>query len=560
LYYLLTGENPFVVDRTPPMQLYERLKDQAMQPPSKKVNDRRLEDDLDNIVCKALEFEPGERYPSVDALAEDVKAHLTSRPISARPHTLSYRTRKFIRRNRVAVIASAAVLLALILGMGVALWQARIAKANYERAERRFQDVRQLARIFIFDMDDAIARLPGSTSVRATIVRSSLQYLDGLAQEAKDDPTLQEELANAYEKVGDVQGRPGALNLGGTAAALQSYRKAEGIRRALLAITQNKAERDNREEALANTLMRISSILRATGDIEQAFETDKAALTIRKSLLERNPGSMLRLRNVASSLTATSTSLSLLGGFQGVLELRREGLTMYEQLAKANPSSEEDQAGLALAHTRMASILLHENDHAGAVQHYGATLEIQKRLSAMHPNQTQYEIALALAYSNVGNALRVSGDSRKALVSLSEARRIYERLANADPNEVRARTLLATVRLREAIVWSDLGDQTKAAQILRGVLEERRWLAERNPANAGARGEVAETYAALGDVALRTKNASLAVERYQKALDIFNELRQEGRFSAANKEEVGRIEAQLAEASKRAAGGNQRHP
>jgi len=548
LYFLLTWEHAVPMEHLAPMQYYEKLKKEAPPHPSLRAGDRKLEGDLDNISLKAIEFEPAERFQSVEALAEDVRAHLASRPIAARAHTWTYRTHKFIRRNRLVVLATGAVALALIGGLGMTLWQARIARLNYERAERRFQDVRRLANTFIFDMDDAIARLPGATAVRGTMVRNSLQYLDSLAQESKDDPSLQEDLANAYEKVGDVQGRPGSMNLGGTAASLQSYRKAEGIRRALLREAKDAAERDRWEEALANTLMRISSILRATGDGQQALDADRTALEMRRRLLERKPDDVARQRNVASSLTATSASVSMLGAFQGVLELRREGLHLYEQLAKRNPGSDDDQQGLAVAHTRMASILLHEKDVKGAIKHYRESLRIQTAVHTAHNGQAQFRISLGLAHSNLGNALRVAGDAKGALASFALAVRQFEPLVNADANEVRARTLLATVRLREAKAWNLLGDTSRAARLLRAVLEERRLLAERNPANAGARGEVAETHGVLGDVALRARQFGEAVSQYETALGLFTALEKEGRANTADREEMARIRTRLTDA------------
>lgn len=68
--------------------------------------------------------------------------------------------------------------------------------------------------------------------------------------------------------------------------------------------SKTDGERDRREEALANTLMRISSILRATGDGKQALEADRTALEMRRRLLDRKPDDVTRQRNVASSLTA----------------------------------------------------------------------------------------------------------------------------------------------------------------------------------------------------------------------------------------------------------------
>jgi non-specific serine/threonine protein kinase/serine/threonine-protein kinase len=551
LYYLLTGEQAQPIERMSPLQYYEKLQREVPLRPSQRAGDRRLEGDLDNIVLKALEFEPGERYRSVEALAEDVRAHLSSRPIAARPHTWTYRTQKFMRRNRLVVMATAAVLVALLSGLGLTLWQARIARQNYERAERRFQDVRRLANSFIFEMDDAIARLPGATAVRGTMVRNSLQYLDSLVQEAGDDASLQEDLANAYEKVGDVQGRPGALNLGGTGAALQSYRKAEGIRRALLSAAATEEDRDKREEALANTLMRTGQILRATGDFPKALELDRTALEMRRSLLNRKPADALRLRNVASSLTATSASLSMMGGFQGVLILRREGLEIYERLVKQNPASVDARLGLAVAHTRMASILMHEGDQAGSIRHYREALRVQQGLYRTHVGEAQFQINLALAHSNLGNALRAAGDGKHALEELREAKRLFEPVVNADANEVRARTLLATVRLRESKVWMDLGDTERAGRIMRSVLEERRLLSERNPANAGAKGEVAEAHGVLGDIELRAGRYAGAVAQYETALGVLAEMEQARRSNSADREEKERILERLAEARKK---------
>lgn len=551
LYFLLCRHSAIPIERMTPMQLHDALKLKPIEPPSRWANDGDVEGDLDNIAAKALEFEPADRYVSVDALAEDIRAHLTSRPISARPHTRRYRLQKFVRRNRAGVIGAVAVLAALVIGLGLAMWQARIAQRNYERAERRFQELRRLASNLISETDDALARLPGATPARAALVRSSLEYLDGLADEAKGDPRLQEELANAYEKTGDVQGRPGTLNLGQINEALQSYRKAESIRRAVLTAPAPDAERDRREEALANTLMRIGSILRATGDAQAALEADRGALEMRRKLLDRSPNSVPRLRNVASSLTAASTTLSTMGAFRGVLELRGEALTVYEQLVKTNPSSEEDRQGLALAHVRMGSILVHEKEYADALKHYRQQLEIQKQLRSAHPGQAQFEIALSQSYLHLGNAQRIAGDAKAALQSLLESQRIIEPFAAADPNEVRSRTLLATARHRIAQARADLGQTEEASRSLRAVLEERRLLSERNPANAGARGEVAETLSALADVAMKVKRREDAARYYQGALDIFAALKKEGRSNFANEEEVQRINGQLAAIAKR---------
>jgi len=94
--------------------------------------------DLDFVLGKALRKEPDERYPSVDAFADDLRAFLEWRPVRARSGNAWYRTRKFMRRYRLPVAAATLVLASLSAGLYVANRQRAIA-------QRRFQQVRQLA-------------------------------------------------------------------------------------------------------------------------------------------------------------------------------------------------------------------------------------------------------------------------------------------------------------------------------------------------------------------------------------------------------------------------------
>ena len=113
---------------------------------------------------------------------------------------------KFVKRHTAAVTAAALVFVALVAGILFSIREARVAEAQRARAERRFNDVRKLARDLMLNVHDSIQYLPGSTPARKLVVQDALEYLDSLAKESADDPSLQRELATAYEKVGDVQG------------------------------------------------------------------------------------------------------------------------------------------------------------------------------------------------------------------------------------------------------------------------------------------------------------------------------------------------------------------
>ncbi len=84
---------------------------------------RRLRGELEWIPQKAMRKEPQHRYQTAIALTEDVRAYLDGRPITAAPESMGYRVRKYVRRNRALVAGAGAVLMALVVGLGLATWQ-----------------------------------------------------------------------------------------------------------------------------------------------------------------------------------------------------------------------------------------------------------------------------------------------------------------------------------------------------------------------------------------------------------------------------------------------------
>jgi len=271
LYVLLTGLHPYHRKRTAPHELIHAIceadpekpstavaqcdqSDSKDVPPlaahararrehvSKKLR-RTLAGDLDNIVLKALRKEPDRRYASVEQFSEDIRRYLVGLPLIAHKDTLVYRARKFISRHKLGVAVFALFILALVAGLIATLREAHIARFERARAERRFNDVRALANSLMFDINDSIQHLSGSTPARKLLVTKALHYLDSLSQEASGDASLQTELAAAYEKVGDLQGDPFSANLGDTAGALGSYRKAMAIRESIAARYANSIDR-----------------------------------------------------------------------------------------------------------------------------------------------------------------------------------------------------------------------------------------------------------------------------------------------------------------------------
>jgi serine/threonine-protein kinase len=96
---------------------------------------RELRGDLDNIVAKALKKVPGERYANAQQMAEDLRRYLGHEPVAARADAAGYVLAKFVRRHQAGVAASVVVVVALVVGIGVAMWEAREARRQRLQAE-----------------------------------------------------------------------------------------------------------------------------------------------------------------------------------------------------------------------------------------------------------------------------------------------------------------------------------------------------------------------------------------------------------------------------------------
>ena len=83
---------------------------------------RLLRGDLDWIVMKSLEKDRTRRYDSANGFAEDIRRHLAYEPVMAAPPSRAYRMRKFVRKNRSAVMAVSLVVLALLVGIAGTTW------------------------------------------------------------------------------------------------------------------------------------------------------------------------------------------------------------------------------------------------------------------------------------------------------------------------------------------------------------------------------------------------------------------------------------------------------
>jgi len=141
-----------------------------------------LRGDLDTILRKTLKKNPAERYTSVTALADDLRRYLKQEPISARPDSFSYRTAKFLRRNRLAVGLTAVALLAMVVGITGIVMQARSVRQQRDIAIRERDRANRITEFMIkmFNVSDPSEARGNTVTVREILDKTSHEIDSGL--------------------------------------------------------------------------------------------------------------------------------------------------------------------------------------------------------------------------------------------------------------------------------------------------------------------------------------------------------------------------------------------
>jgi serine/threonine protein kinase len=408
---------------------------------------RSLADDLDNIVLKALRKEPARRYASVEQFAEDIERHLDGLPVRARADTFTYRSRKFVGRNKAGVAAAIGVALSLVGGLTATTWQWRAAQVERARAEaeggrakRRFEDLRRLTHSMMFEMHDAVSNLEGSTTARQLLARRTLEYLDGLAREASDDPTLQIELFIAYINLGDVQGNPFYPNIGDAGGALESYRKAQAIADAL-ARAAPADERARRRVWL--THIKIGDMQVFTGDTNGAKESFSRAQANIEELAAAHPENVTLQQDLGSSYDRSGNVLLATGDARAALDSFRRALAIFRELSAKQPANDALRRNVASTHGQIGKAQLRIGALDESLASYRKLVELNRARLADDPANAVTRDDLAGSLGALGVAQAEAGDVSGARQSISEQLEMYREMSVADPANVKTRTALA---------------------------------------------------------------------------------------------------------------------
>jgi tetratricopeptide (TPR) repeat protein/tRNA A-37 threonylcarbamoyl transferase component Bud32 len=486
LFHLLAGRGPYRTNLASTRDAIrdvcetEPLKPSAAATQAAAINKTRAlpDTELDDITLKALRKEPEKRYGSVEQLSEDLRRYLAGLPIIAHGGQFSYRAGKFLRRHRIEMAAAGVVAAALLVGMVAAMYEARIANEQRARAERHFASVRALANTFMFQMDESIRDLPGATGARALLVQTALTYLDTLSKESGGDRALQLELAQAYDKVGDVQGQNNAPNIGHAPAAVDSYEKAIALAAPLTAA--DPANSPARTLLAVDHLKHSRALLTMNGNARVATDESQQGVTILEQLAANNdPKALLRL-SVAYGYHAWHLGWS--GRGEEAISTVNKAVGILEALHRAAPNDPNIDFRLANVYGDAATILQTRGTQAAVVEqalallHKALALE-QHALSTAPEHALPFWRSFAASHINIGIELYQSGDYAGSLRELGAGQEALAK-TQVDPNNFQARLDTAKTMHHVARALLASGRTEDAAATFAQTLDRLNALAE----------------------------------------------------------------------------------
>ena len=500
-YELLSGRRAHQFSKPGPTEIERvvcetdppRLRDTASKIPA------LYRADLDAIAAKAMRKEPALRYASVEQLTADLERCFKGEPVMARQGNTAYRARKFFRRHWTTLVAAAiftslltgATLVAAMQRRNALISQARAEASQREAlaqaheaqrqrklaesqtaqtelqriaadtqrqlAERRFEQVRQLAGKFLVEFHDSIATLPGATAARKKILETGLQYYDTLLQESHGNPTLLKEIARGYDRLAGLNGETNRGNLGDLQAARESCLKAIAIRDQI-----HDGSLTSERDRLASRILLIG-IETASGRYEEARkEADRVIRASQASPFASSPEISLTL---ARAYSLKGDAIIGTGDYQGAFDSLTAALNRLEELERQDPG--KLPLDMARVHSRLTSVCIRLRRDQEAVDHGRIAVQLYSAQSARLPADQDLLNSVSGAYGVLCGAIKnnprlaAPGEYENAIVSSAE---IARRLAAADPDNRAA-------LLNLFLVLSAEGDFRRYRNNLPGALE-----------------------------------------------------------------------------------------
>jgi serine/threonine-protein kinase len=392
LYVLLAGRSPYRTEGDLPHELERIICEVEPERPSAVVSGaprvaRAIAGDLDTIVLKALRKDSALRYAMAGQLADDVGRYLDGLPVLARPDTLGYRARKFVRRHAGGVTAAALVLLSLVGGLGVAVRQGRVAARERDRARGETAKSQQVAE-FLVDLFEA-----SDPNVALGEQVGALELLERGTERLRDDGGLREQpdvRATMLHVTGRVFQKLGRYDRAGDLATQALELRTTTIGPASVEV--------------AETLTLLGNIAYDRGDPDAAEDFHRQALVLNQGLLDRTD----------PRLVASLKGLALAWQVQGKYHAADSVWTDLLQIERSRVGA--PSAPLAEILHNLGWARASQGDYGAAEASFREALAMRRSLTSdVHPEVAHTALGLASTLRGLGRLDEAEALVREAL-------------------------------------------------------------------------------------------------------------------------------------------------
>lgn len=422
---------------------------------------RTLSGDVDDIVMVSLAKSPSLRYSSVERLRADIGAHLHGGLVEARKARRSvnwsiYATKRFVRRYRTPVTAGVAAVLALMVGLTLAIWQWQVAVAATEEERIAKERTQSIANGLLEEISENVMVLPGALRVRESVSRLAIDHLEAMGVDASEsDTSLLLDVALGYERLGDIEAGLRNARGGDFDTAQEHYERSRELRE------QAAQAGDPARLALAESEKRRGNVLRERDD---------------------NPGAVAAYEAGIARLDALSA--------QG--QEAQEAQLLRAQLSGA----------LANALARVGS------SQDRVMQLRTDTVRISRALVAANPT-VEHMLVLGLGLHSLGDTERRAGNGPASVELSGEAVIVYGSLFGEDPVNAFIRRRLASSLVMHGFALRDSGaDNTQISPVMADAIFHLRFLTEADPKDAHAMRQLAQALEVAALISLRQEPGS----------------------------------------------------
>ncbi len=518
LYELLAGQLPFDFSNRSAAEAEQTILQSEPEPPSTVVGrkravhaDKAAWSELDILCLTAMHKDLQRRYRSAEALIRDIDHYLKGEPLEARPDSMRYRLRKFVRRNR-RVLAAATAVCAIFIGL-VVFFVVRLARARTAALAEATRT--QRIERFMLNLFDGGDKTAGpSDSLRAvTLLDRGVQNARTLNAEPAVQAELYQTLGNMYQKLGKYDQADSLLHSSLDRRKSIAGPESQDVAESLVALGALRL--DQGKLADAESLVRegltidrrhlspqdpsVAKAESALGRIEEERGAYNDAVKTLNETIQIQSAKNEITTDLSESINELATAHYYLGHYAMADSLYKRGLAMDRQLYGAvHPRVADDFYNLGLVQHDL------DNDHQ-AEQDYRQALEIkQSWYGKEHPDT-------ALIMAAVGQALIYQGRYDEAAGVLEEALAIQERIfGKVHPQVAMGLNILGLLELRRKHLSEAEKDFTRMADINRAVYDDRHYL-------------VGIALLNLGEVYLEEKDIPRAERSYRDALARFTE-------------------------------------